>query len=80
MARSNSRIAPDFVMLSFFDGLGTAFLVCDNYCKEHDLQWLGASWEIDKDLASLVTEHFPRVVPRGDFDLEDAHYDQAVGR
>ena len=59
-------------MLSFFDGLGTAFMVCDNYCKEHNLHWLGASWEIDKDLESLGAEHFPQVTPRGDFEQEDA--------
>ncbi|CAE7807536.1 DNMT3A, partial [Symbiodinium necroappetens] len=72
VVRVSSRTAPDFVMLSFFDGLGTAFLVCDNYCKEHNLQWSGASWEIDRDLESLVAEHFPQVTPRGDFEQEDA--------
>ena len=72
MTRQHNRFAPDFVMLSFFVGLGTAFMVCDNYCKEHNLQWLGASWEIDKDLESLGVEHFPQVTPRGDFEQEDA--------
>ncbi|CAE7841029.1 kanC, partial [Symbiodinium necroappetens] len=72
VARKHNRTAPDFVMLSFFDGLGTAFMVCDNYCKEHNLRWSGASWEIDKDLESLGAEHFPQVTPRGDFEQEDA--------
>ncbi|CAE7864907.1 DNMT3A, partial [Symbiodinium necroappetens] len=72
VARAHNRTAPDFVMLSFFDGLGTAFMVCDNYCKARNLQWSGASWEIDKELESLGAEHFPQVTLRGDFEQEDA--------
>ncbi|CAE7232002.1 DNMT3A [Symbiodinium sp. CCMP2456] len=64
--------AVDFVVLSFFDGLGTAFLVCDNHCKAKGLSWRGASWEIDEDLVKLGIKHFPDVLTRGDFEQETA--------
>ncbi|CAE7268898.1 Dnmt3a, partial [Symbiodinium sp. CCMP2456] len=67
--RDQKIAAIDF---SFFDGLGTAFLVCDNHCKEHGLNWRGASWEIDEDLVKLGAKHFPDVMTRGDFEEETA--------
>ncbi|CAE7617397.1 Dnmt3a, partial [Symbiodinium sp. CCMP2456] len=70
--RDQKIAAIDFVVLSFFDGLGTAFLVCDNHCKEKGLSWRGASWEIDEDLVKLGVKHFPDVVTRGDFEEETA--------
>ncbi|CAE7533633.1 unnamed protein product [Symbiodinium sp. CCMP2592] len=66
----NGDRPPDIVMLSFFDGLGTACLICDEYCSSNGLQWRGASWEIDPNLKKLLQEHFPEVVQRGDFDQE----------
>ena len=63
---------PDIVLLSFFDGLGTACLVCDEYCKGRGLRWKGASWEIDSNLVKLIAKHFPDVVARGDFEKESA--------
>eukprot|EP00439_Symbiodinium_sp_Y106_P011130 s7285_g1.t1 len=62
---------PDIVLLSFFDGLGTACL-CDEYCKGQGLRWKGASWEIDGNLVKLIAQHFPDVVARGDFAKESA--------
>ena len=54
------------------DGLGTACLVCDEYCKGRGLRWKGASWEIDSNLVKLIAKHFPDVVARGDFEKESA--------
>ena len=63
---------PDIVLLSFFDGLGTACLICDEYCKGQGLRWKGASCEIDGNLVKLIAQHFPDVVARGDFEKESA--------
>ncbi|CAE7199832.1 kanC [Symbiodinium sp. CCMP2592] len=66
----NGDRPPDIVLLSFFDGLGTACLICDEHCSSNGLQWRGASWEIDPNLKKLLHDHFPDVVQRGDFDQE----------
>ena len=59
---------PGIVLLSFFQGLGTACLICDEYCQGKGLSWRGASWEIDANLAKVISNH----QPRGDFENETA--------
>ena len=63
---------PDVVLLSFFDGLGTACLICDEYCKGQGLRWKCSSCEIDGNLVKLIAQHFPDVVARGDFEKASA--------
>ena len=63
-----SQASTDYILLSFFDGLGSAALILDSLCKETNKTWRAITWEVDRKLVNLVQEHFPHVDNRGDVD------------
>ena len=61
----------DYILLSFFDGIASAGLVCDEIISQKQQRWKGFAWETDKDLMSLSEEKFPQMQRRGDIDADD---------
>ena len=60
----------DAILLSFFDGIGTAALVFQQILEEKSWKGHMILWESDEDLAALTKEHFPKADHRGDVDNE----------
>ena len=71
-ARRHQQPPPDYILLSFFDGVGSAALVLNSLCSKTRKTWRAIAWEIDSDLVKLVQEHFPDVMHRGDVDADNA--------
>ena len=71
-ARRRQLPPPDYILLSFFDGVGSAALVLNSLCSKTRKTWRAIAWEIDSDLVKLVQEHFPDVIHRGDVDADNA--------
>ena len=57
-------IAQSVILLSFFDGIGTAALATQQLGYERKAFW---SWETDSDCQNTISHHFPDVVHFGDF-------------
>ena len=49
----------DAILLSFFDGVGTAGLVFQQMCNERSWRGRVLLWESESDLVALTSAHFP---------------------
>ena len=69
---SGNSVPVDAILLSFFDGVGSAGLVFQQICQEKS--WTGRMllWETDRDLVKLTAERFPEAEHRGDVDADKA--------
>ena len=67
--------APDIVLLSFFDGLGSAPLIVQRLCASSNLTWRAILW---KDLQKLTASKFPEAEQRGDIDHDEPQ--RLIGR
>ena len=61
----------DFILLSFFDGVASAGLICNQVLSTKKFTWKGFAWETDNDLVSLSKQRFPEIQHRGDLDHDD---------
>ena len=65
-----ARAQCDLILLSFFDGVGSALIICERICQEKDWQWRALVWETDEDLVKLTSDRFSNIEHRGDFDCD----------
>ena len=56
------------VLLSFFDGIGTAAHIVENLCGQPRLAY---AWEIDDDCIKVTRQHFPWLQHRGALEDDD---------
>ena len=63
---------PDVILLSFFDGVASAALICQQICEERNLQWQGILWESDPELRKRASAKFPSALLREDVDKAKA--------
>ena len=61
---NNMAPAHRAIALSFFNGIGTAFIALENLCGRPAL---AMAWEIDPDCLEVTKTRFPYMVHRGDF-------------
>ena len=71
LVENNRR--PDLILLSFFDSIASAAIVCQELCAARGCRWRAMLWETDSELCSLTQrQHFPRADHRGDIDQDSA--------
>ena len=61
----------DYILLSFFDGVGSAGLICSDIFEAEQKPWVGFAWETDSELVSLSHEKFRNIRHRGNIDDDD---------
>ena len=69
VAKQLASVLADLILLSFFDGLGSASLICEHICKEQSWRCRALAWETDDSLVKLMLARFKNVEHRGDFDV-----------
>ena len=63
----NMTPAHRVIVLSFFDGVGTAFIALENLCGPPAL---AMAWEIDPECIEVTQTRFPYIVHRGDINQD----------
>ena len=66
-----SAESPSYILLSFFDGIGSAALICSRLFAKNSTKWQGLAWEIDPDLVAFSSKQFPNMEHRGDIDSDE---------
>ena len=62
--------APDLILLSFFDGVASAALLCQQICSERSWKWQAVLWESNPELRQLASKKFPSAILKEDVDEE----------